>query len=60
VILPYNNVAGTHIGLEGGYVGAWEDWKIPASEISLGTVISCTKREIIYRYVHLKGEHFVL
>jgi len=37
-------------GLEGGYTGAWKDWKIFASEISLGAVISCTKRETIYRY----------
>ena len=37
-------------------MGAWKDWKIPASEISLGAAISCTKREIIYRYVRVKGE----
>ena len=35
---------------EGG-VSGWDDWRIAESEVTLGTIISSTERETIYRYV---------
>lgn len=33
---------------EGGISG-WDDWRIPEKEIALGTVVSSTERETVYR-----------
>ena len=51
---------GTGPTLEGGIgigeaLSGWEEWKIPSSEITLGTVLYQSQLETVYRYVHIRG-----